>query len=67
MLAGVNQEYADRHEATLLAEEESHAASETWLAMDNNGDGTWSGRFVIPELHAQLLLTHCNTCPRRGG
>jgi hypothetical protein len=69
MLAGVNRAYADRHEAALLAEEEHEATCETWLALDDNRDGTWSGRFIVPELHAHLLLTvlqHLSS-PRRVG
>ncbi len=69
MLDVVERAYADRHEATLVAEEEHRAACETWLSFGDNGDGTWSGRFVIPELHAHLLLTvlqHLSS-PRRVG
>ena len=58
---------ADQHEATLLAEEEARAEVETWLSLGDNGDGTWSGRFTIPELHGQILraaLEHL-TSPRR--
>ena len=46
---------ADEHEATLLRREEGHAELETWLSLADNGDGTFSGRFVIPELHGHLL------------
>ncbi len=46
---------ADQHEATLLAEEEARAEVETWLTLGDNGNGTWSGRFTIPELHGQIL------------
>ena len=46
---------ADEHEATLLCREEDRAELETWLSLADNGDGTFSGRFVIPELHGHLL------------
>ena len=46
---------ADEHEATLLRREEGRAELETWLSLADNGDGTFSGRFVIPELHGHLL------------
>jgi hypothetical protein len=46
---------ADEHEAAQLEEEEARAERETWLTLGDNGDGTWSGRFVIPELHGQML------------
>jgi hypothetical protein len=57
MLEAINTKYADQHEADLLNKEETHAAAETWLTLSDNGDGTYSGRFVIPELHAHLLRT----------
>ncbi len=67
MLEVVDRAYADLHQATVLAEQERRAADETWLALEDNGDGTWSGRFVLPELQAQLLLTHLQhlRAPRR--
>jgi hypothetical protein len=46
---------ADEHEAMVLTAEERRAEAETWFSLGDNGDGTWSGRFVIPELHGQLL------------
>ena len=54
MLDRINREYADRHEATLVAEEEHVARNETWMALDDNGDGTWTGRFVLLELGEHL-------------
>ena len=67
MLEVVDQAYADLHQATLLAEQERRSADETWLVLEDNGDGTWSGRLVIPDLQAQLLLTHLQhlRAPRR--
>ncbi len=57
MLAKVAPELADVHEKDLLEGEETRARSETWFQMSDNGDGTWSGRFVVPDLHAHLLRT----------
>ena len=67
MLEIVNEAYADQHEAALLEQETRHAASDTWLQLNDNCDGTWSGQFVIPELQAHLLLTHLQhlSSPRR--
>ena len=58
---------ADEHEAALLTAEERRAEVETWLSLGDNGDGTWSGRFTIPELHGQMLRTALErlTAPRR--
>ncbi len=36
-------------------ERSERAELETWLSLADNGDGTFSGRFVIPELHGHLL------------
>ena len=55
MLEAVARELADAHESTVLAHEERRAELETWLTLGDNGDGTFSGRFVIPELHGHLL------------
>ena len=51
----VSQELADRCEADQLEAEEQAAETETWLSLHDNGDGTSSGRFTIPELHAALF------------
>jgi hypothetical protein len=58
---------ADEHEATLLVDEQARAEVETWLSLGDNGDGTWSGRFTLPELHGQLLRAALErlTSPRR--
>ena len=55
MLDVVSRSLADEHEATLLGQEERRAEHETWLSLADNGDGTFSGRFVIPELHGHIL------------
>ena len=67
MLAVVDEAYADHHEAALLAKQERHAAGDTWLAMHDNGDGSWSGKFVLPDLQAHLLMTRLQhlSSPRR--
>jgi hypothetical protein len=55
MLTVVSQELADQHEAVLLEAEERRAEDQTWMRLYDNGDGTFSGRFTIPELHGHLL------------
>ena len=55
MLDAVARELADAHEARVLTAEEERAEIETWLTLADNGNGTFSGRFVIPELHGHLL------------
>jgi hypothetical protein len=67
--AVVSADLADAHEEAMLRSRESHAETDTYLAMGDNDDGTWSGRFVIPELHAQLLRRALErlTAPRRMG
>lgn len=57
LLEPLSQALADRHEGDLLGEEERQAARETWLWLGDNGDGTWTGKFTIPELHGHLLAT----------
>ena len=55
MLEPLSAELADLHHEDLLVEEERRAEAETWLLLGDNGDGTWTGRFTVPELHGQLL------------
>ncbi|CAB4703209.1 MAG: DUF222 domain-containing protein [Actinobacteria bacterium] len=55
MFDPVDRDLADRHEAIMLGRESAHARRETYLSLHDNGDGTWSGRFVVPELHGSLL------------
>ena len=57
MLESVSRAAADIHEAELLEREERRARVKTWMTLQDNGDGTWAGRFVIPELQAHLLAT----------
>jgi hypothetical protein len=67
MLEVVSRDLADEHEATCLQAEERCAEAETWMSLDDNGDGTFSGRFTIPELHGHLLRAALEqlTSPRR--
>ena len=67
MLEVVRRDWADAHQAELLRREEERAERETWFTLGDNGDGTWSGRFVIPDLHGQLLSTFLEhlSSPRR--
>jgi len=76
MFETISREAADRHESDLLNAEADRAEAETWCTLHDNGDGTFAGRFVIPELHGHLLKTaldrltaprHLNTAPGAGG
>ncbi len=69
MLEVVSKDLADEQEADQLGEEEEAAEDETWLSLRENGDGTVSGRFTIPELHGHLLRTALErlSAPRRWG
>ena len=69
LLEPLSKELADAHEDELLREQEFHAECETWLTLCDNGDGTWGGRFVIPELHALIFKARLEqlTSPRRHG
>jgi hypothetical protein len=69
MLDKVSPAAADLHQNKLLVDEERRAQVETWMTLHDNGDGTWAGRFVIPDLHAHMLRTvleHLSS-PRRLG
>ena len=67
MLDKINRELADQHEAGQLKKEERRAENQTWMQLCDNGDGTFSGRFTIPELHGHLLRNYLErlTAPRR--
>jgi hypothetical protein len=69
MLEPVDTELADRHEAILLGREHRNAEAETFLMLHDNGDGTFSGRFTIPELHGHLFAEALQrlSAPRRLG
>ncbi len=51
----------------MLEREERRAEVETWFMLSDNGDGTHTGRFVIPELHGNILRAALErlTAPRR--
>ena len=61
-------EAVDAHEGALLAQREAHARERASLTMWDNRDGTWSGRFLLPELQARMLKTVVDAfaAPRRG-
>ena len=67
MFARIDPELASRHEAILLGRETRSAEAETFLALHDNGDGSYTGRFRIPELHGHLLTQVLDrlTAPRR--
>jgi len=67
MFSRIDAELAAQHEAILLGREARSAEVETFLALHDNGDGTYSGRFRIPELHGHLLTQALDrlTAPRR--
>jgi hypothetical protein len=67
MLDRVSRELADVHEAAQLRREERRAEAETFMELHDNGDGTFSGKFTIPELHGQMLRTALErlTSPQR--
>jgi hypothetical protein len=67
MFETISVEVAHQHESDLLQAEERRAARETWFSLNDNGDATWSGRFMIPELHGNLLRNALQrlTAPRR--
>ena len=69
MFAVVDPVLAVRHEAILLGRETRTAKAETFLMLHDNGDGSYSGRFRIPELHGHLLSQALDrlTAPRRLG
>ncbi|MGA8248531.1 MAG: DUF222 domain-containing protein [Nocardioides sp.] len=67
MFDHLDHDLADRHEAILLGRETRTAEGETFFALHDNGDGSFSGRFRIPELHGHLLTQALDrlTAPRR--
>ena len=69
MLEVVDRELADKCESEQLEEDEKQEERETWLTMHDNGDGTFSGKFTIPELHGHLLRAALErlSSPRRLG
>lgn len=67
MFARIDADLAARHESILLGREHRHAEQETFLALHDNGNGTFSGRFLLPELHGKMLRRALDrlTSPRR--
>lgn len=67
MLDKVRDDLSDQHEAEETRREEAGAENETWFGIWDNGNGTYSGKFTIPELHGRLLATILDklTAPRR--
>ena len=67
MFDPVDRQLADRHEAILLGRETRRAEAETFFSLHDNGNGTFSGRFLVPELHGHLLRNALErlTRPRR--
>ena len=55
MFAHLDTDLAAHHEAIMLGREHRNAEAEAYLLLHDNGDGTWSGRFTVPELHGHLL------------
>ena len=67
LVQGMSGTDRDRFEAAMLNKESRRAENETWMNLRDNGDGTYSGRFVIPELHGKLLKAHLDrlSSPKR--
>jgi hypothetical protein len=65
----LDPETADEREGKKLEEEERRAAAKAALTMRDNGDGTWSGSFRLPDLHAAILkkALQALAAPRRTG
>ena len=67
MCVPISRDLALEHQQALLGREQRRAEAETWLTLCDHDDGTFSGRFVIPELHGRLLRRRLDTlsAPRR--
>ncbi|MFC6286090.1 DUF222 domain-containing protein [Nocardioides sp. GCM10027113] len=67
MFECVDAELAQAHAQILLGRRERHAQRETYMGLHDNGDGTFSGKFTIPELHGRMLRDAIDrlTAPRR--
>jgi len=65
----IDPEAADEREGEKLRKEEEEARRKAMFRIHDNGDGTSSGRFKLPTLHAQALVKvlHALTAPRRVG
>ena len=60
ILEVLDPDAADEQEGRALEAEETTAARRTYLHIRDNHDGTHSGRFRIPDLHAAMLTTMLN-------
>ena len=69
MLERINQRLADEQESDMLEDENDEAEVKTSMHVWDNGDGTFSGKFTIPELHGHLLKSFLEnlSSPRRFG
>jgi hypothetical protein len=67
MAEAFSNDLAYKCEAEQLEEEEQHAEVETWMTLHDNEDGTFSGKFTIPEMHGHLLKAALErlSAPRR--
>ncbi len=67
MLERISRELADQQERDMLEREEDDAEQETWLTLGDRGDGTYAGKFVIPETQGRMLANFLErlTAPRR--
>ena len=65
----IDPDHAEEQEGKKLAEQERQAARRTWLKIRDNGDGTHTGSFKIPDLHAAMLAKALGaiTAPRQVG
>ena len=69
MFDPIDRALADEHEARMLGREERRAEASMFLQLSDNGDGTFTGRFCVPELHGHLFKQAIErlTAPRRLG
>ena len=69
MLDQINERLADEQESDMLEDENDEAEVQTTMRVWDNGDGTFSGKFTIPELHGHLLKSFLEnlSSPRRLG
>ena len=67
--ASIDAELSKRHLQRSVRATSQRGASDTWLVVYDNGDGTYSGRFSLPEAHGQMLRTVLESlsAPRRYG
>ncbi len=67
MLERISRELADEQESSMLERDEARAEVETWLTLGDRGDGTYVGKFVIPEAQGRMLGNFLErlTSPRR--